>query len=229
MKKIKNSRVSFLGYLSFFLLVTFIFNCAVLTYSYIKDSVSGNGAIAGIMLLVIVILAAICTLFDLLRRKITEDRPVNMILDATDKIAHGDFGIELKPLHGYKNYDMYDSIMENINKMAKELSRNEVLKEDFISNVSHEIKTPLAVIENYAALICDENSGEEERAAYAKNILSATKRLTNLVTDILKLNKLENQIIREKKEEIRLGDFLGEIILSFEEAIDKKNISLAAI
>lgn len=161
-----------------------------------------------------------------LRRRLTVYRYVEQILKATEKIAGGDFDVKLKPSHIYRKYDVYDSIMENINKMAAELSRNEVLKTDFISNVSHEIKTPLSVINNYALLLQDETLDEATRETCTHKLLSATRRLTDLVANILKLNRLENQVIREQKSFVRLGDFIGEIVLNFEEKIDEKNIDL---
>lgn len=227
MKKRKTSRFLFVGYICFFLLVAAIITCAVLIYSIIKDRVSGNGAIALIMLAVVFLLAAVCTIIDYVRRRVMVDKPVNKILDATDKIAEGDFSVSLTPDHVYAHYNAYDVIMENINKMASELSKNEVLKTDFISNVSHEIKTPLAVISNYATLLQDENLTSEERMEYSKALFSAARRLTDLVANILKLNKLENQVITEKKALINVGDAVGEIVLGFEEAIDEKNISLS--
>jgi len=227
MKRRGTSRFSFVGYIFFFIFVAVIITCAVLIYSYIADKVSGDGAIAAIMLAVVFLLTALYTAIDYIRRKIMVDAPVNKILDATDKIAKGDFNVSLTPDHTYSRYNAYDLVMENINKMAAELSRNEVLKTDFISNVSHEIKTPLAVISNYAALLQDESLSPEERGEYAEALLSATRRLTDLTANILKLNKLENQVITEKKVLLNVGDLLGEAVLGFEEAIDKKNISLS--
>lgn len=226
MKRRSGGKTLIIGYIFFFLLVALIITCAVLIYSVIRDKVSSDGIISVIMLVVVFVLAALCTLFDYVRRRIMVDKPVNQILEATQKIAKGDFSVKLTPSHLYKHYNAYDLIMENINKMAKELSRNEVLKTDFISNVSHEIKTPLSVIANYATLLQDESLTKEERADCTEKLLSATNRLTDLVVNILKLNKLENQVIREQKSLLRLGDFVSELILGFEEAIDKKNIDL---
>lgn len=226
MKKRRDGKILFIGYIFFFFMVAAIITCAILIYSVIRDKTLSNGVISAIMLAVVFGLAAFCTLFDAVRRKIMVDKPVNQILKATNKIAGGDFNVKLTPSHLYKHYNAYDLIMENINKMAKELSRNEVLKTDFISNVSHEIKTPLSVIENYATLLQDETLTKEERADCTEKLLSATNRLTDLVVNILKLNKLENQVIREQKTKLRLGDFVSELVLGFEEAIDKKNIEL---
>jgi signal transduction histidine kinase len=116
--------------------------------------------------------------------------------------------------------------MENLNKMAVELQKNEVLKTDFISNVSHEIKTPLAVIQNYSTLLQDETLDSETRKNYSKTLISASKRITDLITNILKLNKLENQEIQEKHEAFNLTEALAESVLEFETIIEKKNLEL---
>lgn len=224
MKK-KRSTFSALGYLIFFVTVAAIITCAVLIYSFLAER-AGKLTIAVVMLIVVVVLAGVCTLIDVIRRKYMVERPVREILRATERIAAGDFKVRLTARHGYERYDEYDEIYENINRMAAELSRNEVLKTDFISNVSHEIKTPLSVISNHATLLQDETLTEEERAEYTKALLAASKRLTDLVTDILKLNKLENQVIPEQKTTLHLGDFLGEIVLGFEDLIEGKNIEL---
>ena len=71
----------------------------------------------------------------------------------------------------------------------------ETLRTDFIANVSHELKTPLTVIQNYGTLLQSPDLSEEQRITYGKAIQEQTKRLSNLVTNILKLNKLENQQI----------------------------------
>lgn len=222
----KRKKTTIIGYIVFFILIALIITCAILIYSIVKDKLESNGIIAIIMLAVIAVLALFCTLIDYLRRRFTIDKTVNEVLQATEKIARGDFNIELKAKHSYQSYDNFDLIINNINTMAKELSKNEILKTDFISNVSHEIKTPLAIINNYATLLQDKNLDEETRETYLKNLVQATKRLTDLVTNILKLNKLENQVIREQKSEVLLSNFIGEIILGFESQIEEKEIEL---
>ena len=135
------------------------------------------------------------SIFDGIRKRFFTYRPVNRILQALSEITHGDFSVRIKPLHTKKAFNEYDIIIEDINKMAQELSSIEMLKSDFISNVSHEIKTPLAVIQNYSTILRDENLTAEERKEYAERLELASKKLSDLVTSILRLNKLENQKI----------------------------------
>ena len=222
----KRSSFSVVGAVCFFILIAFIMQIAILVYDYIRQKTDNTAVISVLILVVILILSAICVVIDYFRRKFTDERIVSKILDATEKIAAGDFSVRLEITHDYDKYNQYDLIMENLNKMAGELQKTEVLKMDFISNVSHEIKTPLAVIQNYATLLQDENAPEEARKKYAETLINASKRITNLITNILKLNKLENQEIREKKERFNLSDALGECVLEFENVIDDKSIDL---
>lgn len=154
------------------------------------------------------------------------DKPTKEILEATSEIARGNFNVRLEVKHSHKKYDEYDKIKENINKMAEELSKNEVLKTDFISNVSHEIKTPLSIIQNYSHILQSGNINNEERNNYLKEMEIATKRLSNLISNILKLNKLENQKLDVELNKFNLGEELRISILQFEELIEKKNIEL---
>ena len=228
MKKKKVSSVVFTwtGAISFFILIAVIMQIAILIYDYIRERTDNVSLIAILILIEIVILASFCTVFDWVRRKITVDKPTQKIVDATERIAEGDFSTRLKVNHEYGKYNQYDLIMENLNKMATELQKNEVLKTDFISNVSHEIKTPLAVIQNYSTLLQDDTLDSETRKSYSKTLISASKRISDLITNILKLNKLENQEIQEKREAFNLTEALAECVVEFETIIENKNLEL---
>lgn len=223
-RKVRSANLSIVGAIAFFVLVATLMQIAILVYDYICTKTDDVALIAVLILILIIILSVFCTLFDWVRRKIMTEKPTVEILDATNKIAEGDFSVRLTPKHEYAKYDQYDLIKENLNKMASELQKTEVLKVDFISNVSHEIKTPLSVIQNYAMLMQDENLDSETRKEYADTLLRASKRVTDLITNILKLNKLENQTIQEKKETFSLTESLSECVIGFESLMEKKNI-----
>lgn len=220
-----NKTPGILGVVCFFLLVAGISTIVIMTYAAVSDKLGENrAAIAGIMFAVIAAVSVLCTVVDFVRRKYSVYRPVNQILQATDDIAQGKFDTRLTPKHSFKYYDEYDYIMENFNKMAEELSKSEVLKTDFISNVSHELKTPLAVIQSYAALLKYDDLPAEKRTEYADTLISASARLNNLVVNILSLNKLENQQITAPAQEVRLDEMLAQSVLNYEEIIERKNI-----
>ena len=223
----RNKRLTtFFGAIIFFITVASIVTIALSVYVFVSNHSGGKGVVTVVMLLTIMFLALIATVIDLIRRRITVDRPVEMILSATEKIASGDFSVRLEPEHSYGSYDQYDMIMENLNVMAAELGKNEIMKNDFISNVSHELKTPLAVIQNYTVLLKNSKLSDVERESHLKTIFDASKKLTELVTNILKLNKLENGSIRPEFEKVMLHELLAESVLGFESVIEKKNIEL---
>ena len=225
-QKMRASKLNWGGLISFFVLIALVMQVAILCYDFIRQKTDSLTLIALLILVEIIILSTVCTIFDLIRRRIMVDRPTRKILEATEKIAEGDFSTRLEIVHEYGKYNEYDYIMENLNKMATELQKNEVLKTDFISNVSHEIKTPLSVIQNYATLLQNDGLDSETKKSYAKTLISASKRITDLITNILKLNKLENQEIQEKHETFNLTNAISECVLEFETMLEKKNIEL---
>lgn len=221
-----NKRKAWVGIASFFALVAIIMQIAILTYDFIIQKTDNVALIAVLILIMIVILSTIITLIDFVRRKIMVDRPVRKILSATGRIAKGDFSVRLVPNHPYDKYDEFDVIMEDINTLAQELGKNEVLKTDFVSNVSHEMKTPLAIIQNYAKCLQNNDLDDETRQKYAQTLVTASKRLSDLVTNVLKLNKLENQGIQPAKEKTNVTELLAQTVLQYEEVLENKKINL---
>ena len=211
------------GYLLFFLTVTFTVTAAFLTYSLVGDK--SNKIISLAMIITILVVASLLTIADIIRRKIMIKKPLDEIIKGTERIASGDFTVRLKPKHDYGKYDEFDLIKKNLNAMTAELEKSEVLKTDFISNVSHEIKTPVAVIKSYSSVLETENDPEKRRL-YAKQISQASTRLSDLVTNILKLNKLEHQELLVEKKIVRIDEMLENAILTFESAIEEKGLEL---
>lgn len=216
-------RRSMWSYFSIFLLVAGVATGSVLVYDAINKT-TDNAETIVVTTCVIFALALVCTIVDIVRRKYTVDTPVEKILQATKEIARGNLSVRLEPRHNYKRYDQYDLIMEDINDMAKQLSKAETMKSDFVSNVSHELKTPLAILQNYSHALKDKNLDEATRDKYLDVIEGASKRMSTLVTNILSLNKLENQQLAPELAPVNLNELLINAVLSFEELIDSKNL-----
>ena len=144
----------------------------------------------------------------------------------TDIIAVGK--VKARIVNGlFDRLDYLDVMIIDFNKMVEELGSIETLKTDFFSNVSHEIKTPLAIIQNNAELLCMEKKPEKQKE-YAEVIFQTTKRLSELISNILKLNKLEKQAITPVAEEYDLCGQLAECAVNYEPVWEKKDIGFDA-
>ena len=221
MKRIRYLLIGFFG----FLIVTG-FNVSVTVLFYDQISYKEDYQIALLLIVVIIINALLCSIIDVFRRRIMIAKPLAEILDATKRMTSGDFSINLTVNNSYSEFDELDIIKVNLNEMAKELSKSEMLKNDFIANVSHEIKTPLAVIQNYAFALNNKNLTEEEKTKYLANLQESCKKLNNLVMNILKLNKLENQRLSKEITKFNLSELVIEQILQFEQIINDRAITL---
>ena len=151
--------------------------------------------------------------------------PINHLSRAMEQVAQGDFTVRLQEK---SNLDEMQRLYDNFNVMVKELAATEVLQTDFVSNVSHEFKTPIGAIEGYAMLLQGKSDLPAQEAEYAEKILNNTKRLSGLVSNILLLSKVENQIIPSGRERYQLDEQIRQAIVLLEDKWTKKDIDLAA-
>ena len=149
---------------------------------------------------------------------------IKIFCDAANAVAQGNFSFRI-PTYFVKPKSVMDFLAVNFNKMLVEISSLENMRNDFIADVSHEIKTPLSVIQGYADLLQSKGLSDEKRAEYTYRLSLAIESLTNLVTNILKLNKIENQGIVQKKR-FSLDEQLRRCVLGFENKIEEKNLNL---
>ncbi|WP_294499418.1 HAMP domain-containing sensor histidine kinase [uncultured Gemmiger sp.] len=221
------------NYLIFFLTMCFVITCCMLLFLNTLSRTMGLElarpdveAAAKITFLNVVLLSLACTLIDWLRRRWMVDRPVKIILNAAQQIMAGDFSVRVPPFGAMEAGDGFGEIAACMNRMAQELSGTETLRNDFIANVSHELKTPLAVMQNYGTLLQQPALPEQTRVEYARAVTDAARRLADMVSNILKLNKLENQTVYPDTQTYDLGEQLCECLLTFEDAWEKKNLDI---
>jgi len=226
MKRAKNIQAFVFGFLGFFLMSAFSVTCCFLVFFSFAEIDRGNLDKAAILTFInVLFIAVILSTAEYFRRRYTVEKYVRRIDEALSRITRGDFGVRLRP---DDSAGSFAPIMESIDSMAQELSSLETLRQDFVANVSHEIKTPLAVINNYASLLMQEGVSEGQRLEYAGSISSAAGRLGSLVSNMLRLNRLENQQIFPAGEDFDLGEQLCECLLPFEKVWEEKNIELEA-
>lgn len=221
------------NYVTFFLLVACIVTCCMMLFVstlaesmglvFTKENIASAAKLTfGNVLLISLVSATI----DYTRRKRMVDKPVQQIMAALDKVMQGDFTVRIPPVKEFAGETGFNELIPAINKMTAELQGTETLRTDFIANVSHELKTPLAVMGNYATMLQQPGISEEDRVEYARAISHSSQRLAALITNILKLNKLENQQIFPQPREFDLGEQLCECLLAFEEAWERKNLEI---
>lgn len=149
--------------------------------------------------------------------------PITKLSKGMREVAKGNFDIRLETK---SRFGEIQEIYENFNLMTKELGATEILQTDFVSNVSHEFKTPITAIEGYATLLqCGQDCSPEE-AVYTEKILFNTKRLSTLVGNILLLSKVDNKAIQSDVKKYRLDEQIRQAVLAFENEWTKKDIEL---
>ena len=222
------------GFFAFFLTICFaISSCMILFLTVLAEEMhltftsADIAAAAKITLANVLLITVLFTWIDSIRRKISVDRPVRIITDAAEKIMKGDFSVRISPMQGAAS-DGFNQIITAINAMARELSGIETLRTDFVANVSHEMKTPLSVIQNYGVLLQEAELSREKRIEYANGVTNATRRMTDMVINILKLNHLENQRIFPKSEVFDLGEQLCACLLQYEPVWEDADIEIEA-
>ncbi len=213
--------------LLFFMIMAFEVTCNFLLFFHFMDlDEAAVRNAAPITFANIILLSLLFWSFDAVRRKQMISKPVKRIQQGIDNVIKGDFSTRIEYLHGEDSGNEFDVIITGLNKMIEELSGVETLRTDFIANVSHELKTPLAVMQNYGTLLQNPELSEEQRIQYGRAIQEQTRTLSNLVMNILKLNKLENQQIYPNVEKYYLGEQLCECMLEFEAVWEKKEIEI---
>ena len=220
-------------YLIFFLLVAFLVTCCLMLFTNaLMDSLGVTltneslGEAAKLTFLNVIALSLLYMIIDAVRRKLTVDRVARRITDAARQIIAGDFSVRIPQPGKLAREEGFGEIIDCFNQMAEELSSVETLRTDFISNVSHEMKTPLAAMHNYGTLLQTPELSEQKRLEYAKGVTEGSRRMADMMTNILKLSKLENQQIFPNMETYDLGEQLCEALLQYESVWEREEIEI---
>lgn len=221
------------NYFLFFLLVAFLVSCSTILFvTILRDTLNlqltGENVNLAAKLTFgnVIFLSVLFTLIDYIRRKFTTEKITKHIARAAQKVVEGDFSVRIEEVSKLSADEHLNEIIHCFNTMTKELGSVETLRTDFIANVSHEMKTPLSVIQNYGKLLQMPELSEENRMEYALGVAEGSRRLADMMTNILKLNRLEKQQIYPKTEEYDLGEQLRECLLQFENVWEEKEIEI---
>lgn len=182
------------------------------------------GITAGIVIAYWAGMSVLLALYTREQMKRSYEKPVQELAKAAEAVAKGDFSVYVSPMHTPEKLDYLDVMIMDFNKMVEQLGSIETLKTDFFSNVSHEIKTPIAVILNAAQMLSEVEMTREEQLVYIETITQSSRKLSALITNILKLNKLEKQKIQPVMEEYDLCSQLCDCALQFENTWEEKEI-----
>ncbi len=154
--------------------------------------------------------------------------PIRKIMAAMGRLAKGDFSVRIDMSNeAYRPREIRE-FAESFNKAAEELSGTEILRKDFINNFSHEFKTPIVSISGFADLLLDVDLPPEDQKEYLTIIRDESKRLAELSTNILTLNRIESQAILRDTENIRLGEQIRQCVLLTEQKWRDKNLDFEA-
>ena len=147
--------------------------------------------------------------------------PIKTIGSAMEKIADGDFSVRIDTK---SSSNEIKEIFSGFNMMAQELESTEIVQSDFVSNVSHEFKTPISAIEGYSMLLQNDDNLTDEQKEYVEKIIFNTQRLSSLTGSILLLSKLENKSIVSNRTQFDLDEQIRKSLLALEGEWEKKEI-----
>ncbi len=216
-------------FLIFFALMAFVVTCnLVLFLHWVDFTPEEMQAAIPITFLNVMILTFIFSAIDEIRRTLMVRKPIAQIQSGLKEIMSGNFKTQIPYIRDENSSNEFNIIIKGINELAVELAGVETLRTDFISNVSHELKTPLAAIQNYGTMLQGSAISEKQKVEYAQAITEQTRRLSVLITNILKLNRLENQQIFPDRRRYNLTEQICESLLLFEQSLENKNINLEA-
>ena len=152
-------------------------------------------------------------------------RPINELIDKMNRLAAGDFRARLRFGPTLSSYRVFREISDSFNTMAEELENTEMLRMDFVNNLSHEFKTPIVSIAGFAKLLRQRELPREQQIEYLSAIEEESRRLSSMATNVLHLSRVENQTILTDKTRFNLAEQLRHAVLLLEDRWTKKEIT----
>ncbi len=205
----------------FFLLLLMLANMIFLVVGSGKIDLNDSDSILEIIFIFIAVMLILLSqgIATYWVKRITQ--PIEEITRVTQQVSQGNFEARVDT-SDLKN-EMYQ-LGETINKMTAQLSSIEILRSDFVSNVSHEFKAPLSAIQGYVTLLSKPDLSTEKRTEYFKMLSQSVAQMSGLVDNVLKLSKLESDNSAQKKTYYRLDEQLRTSVLMFEKTWTEKNL-----
>lgn len=210
---------SFLGVFAAYLILAIILISILMVLGVSVSELSTPWTLLILLTLLCFFMSTVASYY-LMRKVFT---PLEQISRAAGRVAEGDFTPELT----YKGeFEELENTFRNFNRMVKELNSVEIMRNDFIADVSHEFKTPLSAISGYATLLQDPELLEEQRREYIQKIFFHIEKLNDLTENILRLSKMEHQQFLETPVCFRLDEQIREAIVLLEPKWSVKNLNL---
>lgn len=173
--------------------------------------------------LIVCLLATIIGIHILLVKAKMFIEPIEKVNNAVNSVATGDFSACIDAETGKNAIDEFVMLEQNFNKMTKELRGMDFMRKDFISNVSHEIKTPIAAIAGFTEILEGDGLSEEEKTEYLGLIKEEAMRLTRLCESMLNMSRLDNQEIVARKESVNISEQIRKSIIFLSDKWGNKN------
>lgn len=227
-KRIKSSiraklTLIFIGILSISCLVTFavvsIFNVSNLINIY--KELSFIDEITFVIIFTCIVFSIVGSILMFFISKIIS-QPIEYIGGKIKEVSSGNFEVSID----YESQDEIGLLVKNFNIMTKELRGMEYLRKDFMSNVSHEFKTPIASIQGFVQMLNHKEISSEKRDEYIHIIIEETERLSHLTSNMLRISRLDNQTISNKEDEFSLDEQIRKTILLLENKFNNKKLNL---
>lgn len=223
-------------YIAIVSILTFISSCIISTAITIgaikifyKEAITYEKLV--LVCILILVLALIIAWFSLWVGAGHLTKPLIDVSNTVKQVAEGNFKVNIKRRDTtkceYEYINEVDELAKNVNKMVAELDGMDYMRKDFMSNVSHEIKTPIAAIIGFTEILLDGSIDESERQEYLEVINKESMRISRLCENMLHMSRLDSQVIVANLQKIRLDEQLRKCIILLSEKWSNKEIDFS--